>query len=314
MILQRVLYNMFHLVQKSFHLDASFARIQQYHSIEAPSHPMVTQTCATERGLRSVAALSVGFNGTIVIWKPFSNISIFISHGFNNDYTYVKNAVQRAVNARNDTILDSNDRRPRFTLVDSIDRATCMVSHGGLCGEDPSRDALSFFPGERSRHIILYSKSLQGPGRQILEDILIHELGHVQGARHYFSDDEDKKARSAPAARIGTDDPRSVMNYFELPAVPQIQNSDIDALKQLYALTDGRYEGHEVKRIDALPMERCMIQSFDLTDMTDVNNHGEGGHASDPPPAGTGVNQIDMAIMCILTALLFILFYRVSMR
>ncbi|KAH7115298.1 hypothetical protein B0J11DRAFT_540284 [Dendryphion nanum] len=275
-----------------------------------------SSVCATEENLGCFAALRVGLNGMITIWKPFSNILIFVSYEFKEDRAYVREATQRAGNAWNATILDPDDGRPRFSLIDSMAEATCVVSPRDICDEDPNRDALSFFPGQRSPRILLYSKSLKGSSRPILEEILIHEFGHVQGARHYFAPLEDKQRRTIPAVLIGTDDDLSVMNYFELPNAPRIQKSDVDAMRQLYSLQGDAYKGLQLRRIDVVPMRLQSTQSAELVSMelASPTKQDPSSHTSHRVLDGERIDQTDRILLLVVLILVLVIFCRSHVR
>ncbi|KAF2438993.1 hypothetical protein P171DRAFT_525575 [Karstenula rhodostoma CBS 690.94] len=87
-----------------------------------------------------------------------------------------------------------------------------------------------------------------------LKSFLVHELSHVQGARHYHAPFEDQKYKLQRSEEIGRRDEFSVCAYLYPTSPPSIRDSDVEALRAAYSLTGDTYKSLRIYRHKALPM------------------------------------------------------------
>jgi hypothetical protein len=206
----------------------------------------------------SSLCLSVGYKGTLPLWKPFTVIKIHVSKTRMVHFDATVRALQTAIDDWNATNPDPNDPRPRFERVRRKEEATCQVKfrrqpagvHNALDQKKGDLLARAFFPGD-DPVIIIYSAAFQDENRPFLKNVFYHELIHVQGVRHYFAPGEDMRYDICPSTTIGRDDELSVSNYLFPLSLLKIRDSDVDALKALYSLSDATYKGFPVSRYEA---------------------------------------------------------------
>lgn len=207
----------------------------------------------------SSLCISVGFNGTIPLWKPFTIIKIYVSPKILTVYfDATVSALQTAIDDWNATRPDSRDPCPRFEQVRTKKEATCQVKfrrrpegvHNTLDQKKGDLLARAFFPGE-DPVIIVYTAALQKENLQFLTNVFYHELIHVQGVRHYFAPREDMRFNVFPSTTIGRDDKFSVSNYLFPLSLLKIQDSGVHVLKELYAFQHATYNGLPVSRYQA---------------------------------------------------------------
>ena len=111
---------------------------------------------------------------------------------------------------------------------------------------DPKNTTLAraFFPNQADQDVLVYKWAFDPRNQGILKNVFLHELGHVLGLRHEFAitGDPDKrlKAEGAGARQFGLANYYSVMSY-NFP--PNIQQSDIDGLREFYKLKNGTMIG-----------------------------------------------------------------------
>ena len=94
--------------------------------------------------------------------------------------------------------------------------------------------AEAFFP-TREISILYIHSALFTDDDLYIENILLHELGHILGLRHEFALDNGKKYEG-DAVQFYLKNPNSVMSY-RFP--PKIQNTDKEGIKKLYQLNNG---------------------------------------------------------------------------
>jgi hypothetical protein len=87
--------------------------------------------------------------------------------------------------------------------------------------------AQAFFPHEVDQDVIVYSYAFEDDNRSILEEIFLHEIGHILGLRHEFAiegDDKGNKPEGFSAKQFLAKNPNSVISYRNFP--PEMQDSD----------------------------------------------------------------------------------------
>ncbi|KAH7115300.1 hypothetical protein B0J11DRAFT_540285 [Dendryphion nanum] len=244
-----------------------------------------------------VASLRVGYENLITIWKQYTIIKIYVSTKFGTDYDHVASAALQATKEWNSTIEDCDDARPRFEIANTRMEAMCEIKPG----KDYSQLAQAFFPGW-APYLYIHPPSLQQMGhRNNLQKTLLHEFGHVLGARHQFQEP------GYPSVLIGVDDDRSVMNYFRLPDAPRIQQTDIEAFKKLYALEGDKYKGLDIIRIEPVLLEDWEKRCHQLAS---TNHNAPDNKSSGLNSSYEFNNATDQIIMLTVLVLILILFYR----
>ncbi|WZH42127.1 Peptidase_M10 domain-containing protein [Fusarium acuminatum] len=100
--------------------------------------------------------------------------------------------------------------------------------------------AQAFFPHEVDQDVIVYSYAFEDSNKSILEEIFLHEIGHILGLRHEFAieaDDEGNGPEGLGAKQFLAKNPDSVMGYRHFP--PEMQDSDRTQTVAFYKVPNG---------------------------------------------------------------------------
>ncbi|PNP55313.1 hypothetical protein THARTR1_04455 [Trichoderma harzianum] len=193
------------------------------------------RTCLTQP--HGCAEVRVGFGGEIPRWRKGSVLSYVLCEETFPPHLPMEGAMRGATN-------EWQNIGATFKQVGRNDPATFAVIY-----EDgnPTVYASAFFPNEALRKLTVFEHTLQAA--EHLVGILSHELGHILGLRHEFAHRRDE-GRDHPSVLVGSENPQSVMNYFDDPKDFQVQEQDLKELKRFYE--DGRveYEGLSIRDID----------------------------------------------------------------
>lgn len=261
------------------------------------------ELCATDAYLQRLTSLRIGLDGTITIWKPRSVLKIYVSLKFGINHDHVKDAVRYATSEWNEKIQES-DVRPRFEIVNARTEATCEIKPGTA----DDRLAHAFFPGMAPYIHIDPPSFRHAAHRKNLWKTLLHEFGHVLGARHQLQES------GAPSVLIGVDDDCSIMrNSFILPDAPHLQQSDIDSFEMLYAVAGDQYGGLRIKRIKPMLLETWEKQQ-QQHQFVSVNCHTSGNYPSGLVSDHESNNLTDQVIMVTVLLLVVLLLYRAATR
>lgn len=98
----------------------------------------------------------------------------------------------------------------------------------------PTTCAQKLFPHQNA-DVVVYQHGFDVATSSPLKNVFLHELGHVFGLRHEFAGDCSREAEFG-AKQIKLKNPLSVMEYN---AVPSIQESDKEEIREFYKLKDG---------------------------------------------------------------------------
>ncbi|UKZ75968.1 hypothetical protein TrVFT333_003664 [Trichoderma virens FT-333] len=127
---------------------------------------------------------------------------------------------------------------PRFKQVKRHERATFAIMYDDSQGDDVY--AYSFFPMTSRGKLLVCPLSFSDGNSKHLANILTHEIGHILGLRHEFA--HVKEAKN-PSVLFGSEDPRSVMNYYPNPSDLQVSQYDLEGLRMVYAYDQPMYMG-----------------------------------------------------------------------
>ena len=98
--------------------------------------------------------------------------------------------------------------------------------------DEAGRYAQAFFPHQCNRDVLVTDYALSTSSRPILQNIFLHEMGHILGLRHEFAVAEEGYG----AVRFMDNNPESVMAYN---ARPTMQDTDIAGVKAFYKKSNG---------------------------------------------------------------------------
>jgi predicted Zn-dependent protease len=197
--------------------------------------------CITELKRDGIASIVVGLDNEIPRWAPGSTVNYATyADGYptENDAIYAANALIAAADEWN-----AIDFGVKFKWVADLDEAAFVLQYGGDQG---TTLASAYFPNTNALNTVsvysyAFDKSPQTSDRgtfknyEIMQNVFVHELGHVLGLRHEFAIEQE----GAGAIRLFSTDPESVMSY-NFP--PQIQESDKTDVKKFYDLPASRVD------------------------------------------------------------------------
>ncbi|KAH0529944.1 hypothetical protein TsFJ059_004634 [Trichoderma semiorbis] len=193
------------------------------------------RTCLTQP--HGCAEVRVGFGGEIPRWRKGSVLSYVVC---GEDFPLslpIEEAMTVAVNKWQNI-------GATFKQVGRNDPATFIVTYQN---GNPPVYARAFLPNETLRELTVYEHTLQAA--EYLAGILSHELGHILGLRHEFAHRRDE-GRDHRSVLVGSENPQSVMNYFDDPKDFQVQERDLEELRRFYEDDRVEYEGLVIRDID----------------------------------------------------------------
>lgn len=193
------------------------------------------RTCLTQP--HGCAEVRVGFGGEIPRWRKGSVLS-YVVCGENFPLCLrIEEAMRVAVKGWQNI-------GATFKQVGRNDPATFVVTYQN---GNPPVYARAFLPNETLRELTVFEHTLQAA--EYLAGILSHELGHILGLRHEFAHRRDE-GRDHRSVLVGSENPQSVMNYFDDPKDFQVQERDLEELRRFYEDDRVEYEGLAIRDID----------------------------------------------------------------
>ncbi|KAI0407738.1 hypothetical protein F4802DRAFT_553164 [Xylaria palmicola] len=157
-----------------------------------------------------------------------------------------------------------------FKQVNRSEPAHFRVAFSLFPGDlDCSVVAQAFFPGTKQpeqRTLWVYLLAFHPYYRPYMAGYMGHEAGHIGGARHNFDEHFWPDGSEIPERRsvtMGTDNPRSVMNYHNDPAEFVVQSSDIKEMKDMRDYAEEKYEGYQIIKIEPEVQVYSQMASFE---------------------------------------------------
>lgn len=130
-----------------------------------------------------------------------------------------------------------------FKRVKRDEKATFAIKY---CFEPdncrPDVYARAFFPKTSRGELVVYQLALEPSNVDFLANILAHELGHILGLSHEFTDQT--------SILWGKKNDRSVMNYFSDLNQLQVGQQDREELASYYECDAGQYVGLSITDIE----------------------------------------------------------------
>jgi hypothetical protein len=232
---------------------------QQSHELVRSRLRSVVFHCSTECDRIFSAQAGYEQDGERILprWKPGSTI-LFTIESFQPPSR--ADRVERAVTA---AVADWNSRDVgvRFKRAAKSERSTFTIRYSE---RDDHGYAIAFPPSSRSRKLKVFEPSLKANCNEFLANILRHELGHVLGLRH---EDADLSERTHPSRQLTPPNKNSIMvPHFTPGTMAKIQESDVAALKILYALDENSpLDGFRVVTVDPTTLnEETFEHSSDI--------------------------------------------------
>lgn len=216
-----------------------------------------THECLTQP--HGCAEVRVGFRREIPRWSRGSELGYAIY-----DETFPDDLSAKIGPAMETAINMWQSRDVTFKQVGRNDPATFAVVYEN---GPPKAYARSFFPNESRRRLSVFQRTRRAPDS--LPGLLAHELGHIFGLRHEFAH-TDEEEMQFPSVLVGSENSKSIMNYFARPEQYQVQQSDLKELRSFYEYDKAEYKGlpiHDIDPVVSLYSEdderRNQIVSFD---------------------------------------------------
>ncbi|KAI1173617.1 hypothetical protein F4777DRAFT_556995 [Nemania sp. FL0916] len=131
--------------------------------------------------------------------------------------------------------------------------------------------AHSFFPGTQrpeERTLWVYLLAFHPFCRPHMAGYMGHEAGHICGARHSFDEHllpDGSENTHLKSVMMGTDDPSSIMKYYDDPSGYAIQASDVQHMKSMYDCSNTQYQGHEIIKVKPHADVYAPMMSFKST-------------------------------------------------
>ncbi|EHK19111.1 uncharacterized protein TRIVIDRAFT_224981 [Trichoderma virens Gv29-8] len=186
--------------------------------------------------------IRLGWDNEIARWSCWSEVTYVICHETFPTFllSLVEEAMRKAISMWKGIGVS-------FKQVQRNDQATFAVLYS-----DRKRRAYAsaFFPNEQSRKLFIYESGLLKAS--YLANILAHEIGHILGLRHEYTDaypDTDDEEKNYPSVCFGSKNDQSVM-VPKNPEQLQVHEKDLEELRSFYSYDREEYKGLPIREID----------------------------------------------------------------
>lgn len=206
-------------------------------------YPCETQPASEVKTHKSSPTeINLGYKGVIPRWKSGSVITwVAVPDDYDSetDAAFAEEQFVRAAEQWNSLQLGVS-----FAKAERAASATFQLAYNGDNGETLAE---SFFPNTKTgNHLYVYGRALKKDARDYLQNVFLHELGHVLGLRHEFA------AESGDFVLFGGENQASVMGY-NWP--PDLTSQDISETREFYMWTEPEIstEENSYKVVDMVP-------------------------------------------------------------
>jgi hypothetical protein len=152
----------------------------------------------------------------------------------------------------------SRDTGIQFRLVDQGECAVFALKYYRA-----PKDILAeaFFPDSKDRILYIFKSAFQRENRSYMSNVFRHEIGHILGLRH---EDAHTKEQEVPSAELAPENNLSIMNYFtDISQINTIQESDVEAVRQLCSINEETFQGFEVVTVDPETLDQLSFKDSD---------------------------------------------------
>ncbi|KAF3921777.1 hypothetical protein AA313_de0201742 [Arthrobotrys entomopaga] len=208
-------------------------------------------------------AIQLGMHGHIYILNPKTTLRYHILHTTfetKKDSEHAATCFAKAIEAWTPIPV-------RFQHVN--DPTTAHFYVVGCETNEPETYANAFFPNglhDPYRQCVVKIYPLAFQHRDVMVNILTHEIGHILGLRHEFASEEEE---GIPCVRFGERNPDSVMGYYNYDDSLQmaVHGLDIEQLLGVYRyvcdLGNTEFKGFPITLVD--PDARVKIVGYEFS-------------------------------------------------
>lgn len=120
--------------------------------------------------------------------------------------------------------------------------------------------ASAFFPAQVMQRLWIFPKLLKGTSYNYQVNVMVHELGHIFGLRHFFADTDETKW---PSEIFGQHAAFSIMNYGGKSVLTDADRNDLRAL--YHGFWEGRITHVGKTRIKGITPRSQTVQRYDVS-------------------------------------------------
>jgi len=187
--------------------------------------------------------INVGEDGIIRRWPKDAILKyhIYLESCPEEHRENVEQSFHAAVNVMNQK---GKGHWPTFEHVADAAAAVFQVSYKDKADNPSAKPfASAFFPGAVDRTVFVYARALKAKYIGSHVPMFLHELGHILGLRHEFAPEQET---TNSCVTIGERNPLSFMNYFKHLGQLELQDSDVEQLKEFYG-KEGSFQDYKIK-------------------------------------------------------------------